>query len=99
MSEKVLNVVVKVVVGGVLLLFYVMGVFGKPTPGIDKEILADHLHPFTVLDFIGTVLFTACGLFIGGFAKMLGFDPAIKGSGLNIAAFGVGILGAVLMVL
>jgi hypothetical protein len=97
MSEKVLSLIVKVVVVGILVLFYVLGVFGTPTPGIDKEIIADHFHPFTVLDFIGTALFTACALGLGGFGKLVGFDPLSKGAGVNVAMFAVGILGLVLI--
>jgi hypothetical protein len=97
MSEKTVGLIVKVGVLAILTLFYVLGVFGTPTPGIDKEIIADHFHPFTVLDFIGTALFTACALGLGGFGKLVGFDPWSKGAGLNVGMFAVGVLGLVLI--
>lgn len=95
MSEKTMNIIVKVGVLGILFLFFKLGVFGTPTPGIDNEIIADHFHPFTVLDFIGTVCFTVCALLLGGFGRLVGFDPWSSGAGLNVAIFALGILGLV----
>lgn len=97
MNEKTLQKVVMAVVAVILVLFFTMGVFGNPSCDIDAVFLGCRFHPFTAGDLIGTILFTAFALYIGGFLKLLKFDPWGAGALWNYIAFAVGILGIILI--
>lgn len=97
MKESTVQKIVMAVTGIIIALFLIYGVFGKPDCDIDAIYLGCRLHPFTFGDLIGTILFLGCCLYIGGFLKLLGFDPWGAGATWNYIMFGAGVLGIILI--
>lgn len=62
-DEKTEWTIVKAVIGLCAVLFIVFGFMVKSECGIDKVNLWCRLHPFSIGDFIGTILFLG-GLFM-----------------------------------
>jgi hypothetical protein len=97
MNEKTVNNIVMAIVAVVVFAFTYAGFFGPQDCDIDRVNLSCRLHPFSVGDFIGCVMFYGVAAYLGGFLKLLGLDPWVKGSTLNYVLFGVGILGIILI--
>lgn len=68
-SEKTEWTIVRIILGVVVLLFTVFAFFVKQDCGIDKVYLWCRVHPFSIGDFIGTVLFYGGAFLLSGLWK------------------------------
>lgn len=92
--ERDLAIIGKVFVAIVILLFIIFGWVYNPGPHGNSVFLWDAVHPTTIADILGSVLFLGvCVFFTGVFAKPLDTFP----KWFPFALFGAGALGVVLI--
>lgn len=98
-QEDGVQVIASVIVLLVVILFTYFGFFyPQECHPIDKEFLWCRLHPFTVVDLIGCILFYAGAAVLAGVTKLFGYDPvAVDGSWRTWATAGALVLGIVLI--
>lgn len=95
MSEKTVWIIVRSIIALVVIVFSVMAFSNQPCD-LDAVYLSCRVNG-SLGDIIGFGLFYATAAYLAGLGKLIGFDPSVKGSGVNIAAFVAGLLGLILI--
>jgi hypothetical protein len=95
MSEKHVWLLVRCIIL-VIVGFFTAFAFSNQPCDIDAVYLSCRVNG-SLGDIIGFGLFYATAAYLAGLGKLVGFDPSVKGSGVNIAAFVAGLLGLILI--
>lgn len=95
MTEKKTWLIVRIIVAAIVVLFTVFAFSNQPCD-LDAVYLSCRVTG-SFGDILGFIMFYGFAAYVGGFLKLLGFDPWSNKSEANYVAFAVGVLGVILI--